>query len=131
MIWQHVWRKGFAPLLSTKGLTALAEALERDDPRLIQGETAEPCESLEDFATGACAVGFCGWQGEGLKTAHDVLGYFNDILDQAIKRLSQPEAWDACWKFLDWFDETPRDEMRALLLAEVRSELVRRESVPA
>jgi hypothetical protein len=40
--WRQVWRKGVAPLMPTKGLEALAIALENDDPRLIQGHTTSP-----------------------------------------------------------------------------------------
>ena len=32
--WRTVWREGFAPVLSLKGLEALRDALAADDPRL-------------------------------------------------------------------------------------------------
>ena len=69
--WQRVWRVGFAPSLSTDGLTALAFALWDDDQRLLQGSTTNPppLQCVECLpCEGACAVSFCGWQGEHLET---------------------------------------------------------------
>ena len=67
--WRQVWRDGFAPVLSSAGLDALRGALGRDDPRLIQGSTSTPppLMCVRDWPVeAACALGFCGWQGDGL-----------------------------------------------------------------
>jgi hypothetical protein len=77
--WQKVWREGIAPSLSTAALVALERALVRDDPRLIQGETCTPppVQAVRDWPVeGACLVGYCGWQGDGLSTAAEVEEYF-------------------------------------------------------
>jgi hypothetical protein len=114
-----VWRDGFVPVLPTAGLEALARALRGDDPRLTQGSTTTPppLMCVQDWpCEGACALGFCGWHGEGLGTVGEVEEFFADRVWQADQRLGEPAA---CRWFLNWFDDTPRDEMRRELLAEV------------
>ena len=124
--WRAVWRDGFAPVLSTAALEALRAALVTDDPRLVQGSTtvppplliveAWPCEA-------ACALGFCGWQGEGLETVGAVENHFARLCYEADRRLGEPAA---CRWFLNWFDDTPREEMRRELLPEVERTLAER-----
>lgn len=117
--WRNVWREGFAPVLSTPGLTALRDALRGDDNRLTQGSTTTPPPLLcvQDWpCEGACTLGFCGWQGEGLQTVGEVEEFFAKSCYEADHRLGEPAA---CRHFLNWFDDSPRDEMRRDLLAEV------------
>lgn len=124
--WQKVWRMGLAPLLSVEGLEALQGALQSDDPRLMQGATTTPppLQCVQDWPVeAACALGFCGWQGDGLETVAEVEEYFARMCFEVDQRLGEPAA---CRWFLNWFDDTPRNEMRKLLLAEVQSELQRR-----
>ena len=121
--WQHVWRNGFAPCISTAGLVALRTALLCDDPRLIQGNTTTPppLMCVQDWPVeAACATGFCGWQGDALETVADVEEYAARIWFETDQRLGEPAA---CRWFLNWWDETPRDEARRQLLAEVEREL--------
>lgn len=117
--WQRVWRDGFAPGLSDAGLEALRDALVDDDPRLLQGCTTLPA-ALEDAVRwpveAACVIGYCGWQSEGLETVAAVEEFFARACLDADERLGCPAA---CRWFLNWFDETPRDQMRELLLPEV------------
>lgn len=73
--WQTVWRTGFTPGFSTAALEALRAALVKDDPRLHQGATTTPPSlmKVQDWpCEGADAIGFCGWQGEGLETVGEV-----------------------------------------------------------
>lgn len=124
--WRRVWRQGFAPLLSTTGLEALRRALMCDDGRLLQGETTSPpCGPCIQECTvdGACAITYCGWKGDGLEEVKDAEGFFAQTCYEADRRLGEPAA---CRGFLDWFDETPRADMRRLLLAEVSRTLARR-----
>ena len=124
--WRTVWREGFAPVLTLKGLEALRGALTSDDPRLVQGSTTTPptLMCVQDWPVeAACALGFCGWQGERLETVGDVEAYFAKLCFEADKRLGEPAG---CRWFLNWFDETPRDRMRAPLLAEVERALADR-----
>ena len=128
--WRKVWREGLAPLLSTEGLEALSRALTSDDPRLLQGATTTPppLQCVQDWPVeAACGVGYCGWQGDGLETVAEVEEFFARVCFEVDQRLGEPAA---CRWFLNWFDETPRDEMRRLLLAEVSRALAARRSDP-
>jgi hypothetical protein len=126
--WRKVWREGVASLLSTSGLEALQNALANDDARLLQGATTTPppLQCVQDWPVeAACALGFCGWQGEGLETVAEVEEFFARTCFEIDQRLGEPAA---CRWFLNWFDETPRDEMREQLLAEVQRALAQRRS---
>lgn len=125
--WKRVWREGVAPLLSDDALVALRDGLERDDPKLIQGATTTPppLQCVQDWPVeAACALGYCGWQGEGLETIAEVEEYFARMCYDIDARLYEVAG---CRWFLNWFDETPRQEMRPDLLEEVRIEIVRRQ----
>ncbi len=126
--WKKVWREGVAPLLSTPGLEALRQALTNDDARLLQGATTTPppLQCVQDWPVeAACALGFCGWQGDGLETVAEVEEFFARMCFEIDQRLGEPAA---CRWFLNWFDETARDEMRELLAAEVNRALAQRRS---
>ena len=121
--WRLVWRDGFVPVMSTPALEKLRDALKADDPRLSQGSTTTPppLMCVQDWPVeAACALGFCGWQGEDLKTVGEVEEYFASLCFQADQRLGEPAA---CRWFLNWFDDTPREEMRKELLVEVERAL--------
>src|SRR5450631_3726575 len=124
--WRKVWREGLAPLLSTAALEALRQALVVDDARLLQGATTTPppLQCVQDWPVeGACALGYCGWQGDGLETVAEVEEFFARMCFEIDQRLGEPAG---CRWFLNWFDETPRDEMRRLLLVEVSRALTER-----
>jgi|SRR5581483_1428701 len=142
--WRKVWREGVAPQLSEHALLCLKTALETDDPRLVQGQTTTPppLQCVRDWPVeGGCAIGFCGAvENGGLLPEDDpdhpearsrapaaevwkVEEYFAAVCHEADQRLGEPAA--VRW-FLNWFDETPRDEMRALLLPEVELALAGR-----
>lgn len=128
--WKHVWRVGFVPHLSVTALEALRDALRTDDPRLIQGSTTTPppLMCVQDWPVEAgCALGFCGAVengGFGEATVGQAEEYFARACYEADMVLGEPAA---CRWFLNWFDDTPRDEMRRELLVEVERELERRE----
>lgn len=126
--WQRVWREGIAPQFTTAGLEALALALECDDLRLLQGATTSPpplqaCASWPVEA--CCAVSWPGWQGGAGPhlTVADLEWFFAKTCHEADRRLHEPAA--IRW-FMVWYDESPREEVRRLLLAEVEAELGRR-----
>ena len=117
--WRIVWRDGFVPVLSTAGLLALRAALDSDDPRLVQGATTAPppLMCVQDWPVeAACALGVCGWLGDGRATVGEVEEHFARCCFEADHRLGEPAA---CRWFLNWFDDAPRVEMRRELLAEV------------
>lgn len=129
--WRLIWREGFAPGLPTRGLQALAEALLSDDDRITQGSTTTPPPLIcvQDWPVeAACCLGFCGWQGEDRNTVGEVEEFFAKACFDADQRLGEPAA---CRWFLNWFDDTPRDEMRRDLLAEVNLVLQSRGAVAA
>ncbi|MGL4553125.1 MAG: hypothetical protein ACRC33_18320 [Gemmataceae bacterium] len=124
--WRKVWRDGVEPLLTTDGLSALAHALRGDDGRLVQGATTTPppLMCVQDWpCEAACALGYCGWVGDGLETVGEVEEFFARMCFEIDTRLGEPAA---CRWFLNWYDETPRDEMRRELLAEVARALAAR-----
>jgi hypothetical protein len=125
-MWRRVWREGLAPRLSTRALEALRAGLAGDDPRLVQGTTCSPpaLQALSDRTVeSVCALGYCGWQGEGLGKVGEVEDYFQQVCDAADEHMAERAV---CRFFLNWYDDTPRDEMRRLLLAEVTETLRRR-----
>jgi hypothetical protein len=124
--WRKVWREGLAPLLSTKGLQALKRGLLRDDGRLTQGATTvpPPMQCVLDWPVeGACVVGYCAWQGDGLETVGEIEETFARTCFEADQRLGEPAA---VRYFLNWYDDAPRDDMRKQLLAEVNRVLSER-----
>src|SRR5205814_4865596 len=111
---------------STAGLESLRDALRADDPRLTQGSTTTPppLMCVQDWPVeAACALGFCGWQGETLESVGEVEEFFARVCFEADQRLGEPAA---CRWFLNWFDDTPREEMRRLLLPELDRSLAQR-----
>jgi hypothetical protein len=124
--WRNVWRVGLAPLLSMESLEALRQALETDDPRLVQGVTCRPppLECVRDWPVEAAdAIAFCGWQGDGRETVAEVEEFFARVCFEIDRQMGEPAAYR--W-FLNWFDDTPRDEMRRELIAEVQRSLAGR-----
>ena len=116
--WRWCWRVGFAPQFGWGELSALAEALRENTSRLIQGATTDPppiCYVNDWPCVGACAVAFPGWQAGDAVEA--VESNFHRRVIRADERLGGEGRESR--HFLNWFDETPREEMRAALLAEV------------
>jgi hypothetical protein len=117
--WRKVFRDAVVPLLSDAGLAALESALLTDDPRLLQGATTSPppLSCVQDWdVEGACLIGLCGWLGDGLRTVGEVEEFFAKTCFAIDQTLGEPAG---CRWLLNWFDETPRDEMRRGLLSEV------------
>jgi hypothetical protein len=93
---------------------------------LIQGSTTTPppLQCVQDWPVEACCVlGYCSWMGEGLETVAEVENDFARVCFEADQILGEPAA---CRYFLNWYDETSRDEMRRELLAEVNLVLAER-----
>ena len=124
--WRIVFRNGFAPLMSDAGLQALLAACETDDPALRQGETTSPppLMCVRDWPCEAAdAIGYAGWKGEGLATVGEVSQYFARMCFEADGRLGEVAG---CRWFLNWWDDTPREEVLAEVAGECSRELARR-----
>lgn len=139
--WRKVFRDGLAPLLSVEHLEALKEALESDDPALLQGSTMmPPFYRSEWLVEGACllAYPYAAVNGGFLHDddpselnieaaqAGDVEAFFAQTCSGIDQRLADAEEPTPHQLLLEWFDETPRDEMRINLLPEIERELTRR-----
>jgi hypothetical protein len=127
--WRQVWRVGLAPQISTAGLEALRSALIADDSRLIQGSTTTPPSMgvyVQDWPVeSACALGYCGWKGEGLQTVGQIENYFSDLCYKADRESAECGSTK---HFLEWFDCTGRVYVFRELLPEVERELSQRET---
>ncbi len=147
--WELVWNAA-APLLPTRGLERLRTALLEDDPRLLQGSTTSPpplvcCQDWQ--CEGACLLGYpfafeeeegdlpkdpeIGCQSPmqhkpGVRTVGEVEENFARVCFELDQALGEPAA---CRLLLNWFDETPRERMRAALTPCVEAELERRKAV--
>jgi uncharacterized protein (TIGR02996 family) len=127
-LWLRVWREGFAPVLPLAHLKALEAGLVADDPDLLQGVTTipPPMSCVLDWPIeGTCCIGYGGWKSGEHKTVGEVEAFFSVACFEADQRLGEPAA---CRYFLNWWDDTPRDETRRLLLGLVREAL--RERTP-
>lgn len=121
--WSKVFSQGFAKVMSTVALKALMEGLRVDSAGLLQGATTSPppLTCVQDYPVeAACAIGFAGWRGEVLFSVGEVEEYFARTCHQVDQLFDEPAA---CRHFLNWVDETPRDEMRLQLLPLIRKEL--------
>lgn len=125
--WRKVWRTSVKHL-PTQGLWAFRDALLKDDDRWLQGATTTPppLQCVQDWdCEAACAWGFIGWQsGEIGKTVAEVEDFFAQTSFKVDQELGETAA---CRWFLNWHDETDRDEVRRELLKEVELELARRD----
>lgn len=128
--WRIVWRNGFAKVLPLDGLVSLAEALRVDDQRLSQGSTTTPppLMCVQDWpCEGADAIGWTKYKGDTQVSVGDVTAHFGAMCIDADAALGEPAA---CRWFLNWFDDTPRDEMRRELLPEVERAIAIRTGQP-
>lgn len=118
--WRKVWRDAIVPLMSDEALRAIYIALVNDDPRLCQGKTTEPPPLLgvQDFdVEQACAISYCGWQGDSLNTVGEVEEFFARVCFEIDQKLGEPGG---CRHFLNWYDSVSRREMRSCMIPEVR-----------
>lgn len=93
----------------------------RNDEQLIQGETVFALSAYE-LPIGACAIGYAGWKGLGLRSGARILEFFL-ALDDAIRKDCHGNVLGA---FVSWFDSMPRGECFPQLLYEVELALAQR-----
>lgn len=128
--WRRVWRGGFADAIPIGGLKALAEALRNKSAKLIQGGTTvpPPIMFVHDWKVEqCCGIAYCGWKNQDspLTTVGEVEEFFSRVCFEADTRLGEPAA---CRHFINWFDNTPRDQMIAELLVEVEASIASRDA---
>lgn len=123
--WKIVLRNGLFKILTKEQLLVGLEALKTDSPLLTQGSTTTPppLMCVQDWPVeAACFLGFCGWKNpiNPLETVGQVEEFFAKCCFEMDQRLGEPAA---CRWFLNWFDETPRNQMREALIAEIEEHL--------
>lgn len=128
---RDAFRVGIAPQFTTETIVALRDALANDDERLIQHTTTEPppllCVADWPIRCG-CGVAFCCWVGEMLIKVAEVHESFGRVIVESDRLLGGVAKTSA---FLHFWDDTPRDQMRAELLTEVELILSERRQVAA
>jgi hypothetical protein len=125
---KKVWHEGIAPLLSVESLQALRDAVERDDPALIQGANSLPPPILATSSwacEGACAIAYCGWKGDELTTVGEVDDFFGMVCHECNTKLSLGDYAPVRY-FLNYWDETPRPQLLSEFLPEVEKSLLNR-----
>lgn len=125
--WRKVWREGIAQCLTENNLRALKEGLLKDDNRITQGSTTTPPPLMicQDYPIeAACPIGYAGWKSEGLETVGQVEEFFARICYETDQKIG--EAAVIRW-FLNWVDDSPRQEVIKELLTEVEITLKERE----
>lgn len=141
--WRRVWRNGIVPLVSIPELEALRDALQSDDPRLIQGATTvpPPLYSVQDWpCEAACAISIMGTGVLGnlydkrksftemaCVTVGTLEEYFAKMCFEIDSLIGEPAG---CRWFLNWYDETPREEMIRELLPEVILAISTKSDIP-
>ncbi len=147
-LWAKIWRECVAPILKTSTLEALRLALVNDDPRLVQKVTTDPppLNCVEDWPVeAACLLGYCGavelggfaprqpYQGTrlstpvpvvpGVPTVKEVEDFFAQLCMLIDAHFGEQAA---CRILIHFWDDTPREEARRLLLPEVQLALAGR-----
>lgn len=122
--WRLIFREAIAPKLlehAPNSLAVILAAIEDDDPRMVQGSTTTPppLMCVQDWNLEAgCVICFGGWQGGGgVTTVGEAEEFFAKVVFEADQLAGEPAA--SRW-FLNWFDDTPRPEMRRELAGEIR-----------
>ena len=127
--WQKVWRDRIAPQLSAVELRALWYGLKEDDPAILQRVNCLPANIMmrnQEFPIGACSITYAGWKGNCLNTVERCEEFFARVCFNCDQAIGEPAG---CRHFLNWHDETPREEMRVALLEEVERVLDERRGI--
>lgn len=116
--WEKVLREGILPYMTQQQIEALLQGVETDDPQLLQGATTTPPPLLcvQDWPVKAAdAIGFAYWKSESdpsKVTVGQVEKFFAKICYESDTKTGNPAD---CRFFLNWYDDTPREEMRTEL----------------
>jgi hypothetical protein len=125
--WTRVWRVGVVPQLTRDNLVALRDALQSNDPRLMQGGTTypPPLPNVQDWrCESCCLVAFPGFS-DGLTTAGELNTYFAEACHRADLALGEPAA---IRHLLHFWDNGSRADVFAALIAELDAALAPKEA---
>ena len=125
--WLRVFVDGFAPNMTDDELNAIRDGLVNNDHRILQGATTDPVPlpCVHDWpCNGSCPVGFAKLGTNPEATVGEVESFFADKCYSCDRILGEPAA---CRFFLNWWDDTPRDEARLSLLEAVDDALAKRQ----
>lgn len=117
--WKSIWRKAIYELSDDVGLIALRTILASDSSQIIQGATTQPppLQAVADWPVEASdALTFLFWKGEEGVTVGQAEEAFAIACFKIDQIMGEPAA---CRHFLNWYDETPRQEMIEKLLTEI------------
>ena len=122
------WQEGIQPSISSTALRSLLEALERDDERLLQGASTSPpplypCDSWPCEAS--CPVCWLLWEGSQEMSVKEVCEFLGNIASHCEDALQEVGA---IRHFMNWWDENPRELVRAKLSAWIAADLAARSS---
>lgn len=118
-MWRKVFINGIAPSISNSGLVQLIKELAMEPSSLIQRETVFPepiAPNMDRPVEAACAIGFCGWKGEGCETVAEVIEYFSRVCYETDQRLCEEAG---CRWFINWFDDTDMEIVREELTSAI------------
>lgn len=122
--WRLVWRRGIAPQMPSVALRVLEAALVSDASEIIQGHTCYPPPVLPRFAAevviAADPIAYMAWRGLQCRTVGEVEEWMVRTDTACDVAMAEPGALRHLHNFID---DTPREEMRRELLAEVRRTL--------
>jgi hypothetical protein len=127
--WDDVFREHIAPRFTLEELRALEAAVEKNDPRLVQGATLLPYTGLDHDKEGVgatdiiacCATTFPGWAAGTRKTRKENIEFIQRLAVEI--EAVRPGTFRV---FLNWFDETPRIKMLAAFLPVIREVIAAR-----
>jgi hypothetical protein len=126
--WRRVFRQGILPHVSSKGLEGLQRALERNDARILMGaSTNPPALSFNEHEPleGCCPIGWLLLEGKPPYSLS--VGTLDQMFGQLCWKCEQACGLPASIGFfLRWWDEGPRESVRAALLVEVNAALIGR-----
>ena len=126
--WRSTLRKGFIPLMSTGALVGAGAGAGDGRPEVDPGgdDHAPALQAVQDWPCEAADfVGYGGWQGDGLDTVGEVEEFFARLCFECDNRLGEPAG---CKHWLNYWDETPRNEAFENALWEVRYALETRDN---
>jgi hypothetical protein len=122
--WRKAWRDGFAPQLTTAGLQSLADALAADSGILCQGRAVERLANSKNRVARCCAISYA-------LAADDVLLASARAMETAFAEADLQAngllGGHFAYCFYAWFDDGPRAQVFAELLAEVRHNIADRQ----